>query len=69
MNIFFKKNRNQYIESLEFFYFLQKLLFSLKSRYGKSINPLILDFLNVLEIFFGGYIMRVGSIDDGTSCK
>ena len=52
MNIFFKKNRNQYIESLEFFYFLQKLLFSLKSRYGKSINPLILDFLNVLEIFY-----------------
>ena len=52
MNIFFKKNRNQYIESLEFFYFLQKLFLSLRSTYGKSTNPLILDFLKVLEGFY-----------------
>lgn len=52
MNIFFKKNRNQSIESLEFFYFLQKLFFSLRGTYGKSTNPLILDFLKVLEGFY-----------------
>ena len=47
-----KKNRNQYIESLEFFYFLQKLFFSLRGTYGKSTNPLVLDFLKVLEGFY-----------------
>ena len=52
MNIFFKKNRNQSIESLEFFYFLQKLFLSLIGTYGKSTNPLILDFLKVLEGFY-----------------
>ena len=52
MNIFLKKNRNQYIESLEFFDFLQELFFSLRSTYGKSTNPLILDFLKVLEGFY-----------------
>ena len=52
MNIFLKKNRNQSIESLEFFYFLQKLFFSLRGTYGKSTNPLILDLLKVLEGFY-----------------
>ncbi len=52
MNILKKKNRNQSIESLEFFYFLQKLFFSLRGTYGKSTNPLILDFLKVLEGFY-----------------
>ena len=45
MNLFLKKNRNESIESLEFFYFLQKLFLSLRGTYGKSTNPLILDFL------------------------
>ena len=36
-----KKNRNQSIESLEFFYFLQKLFIFLRGRYGDSTNPLI----------------------------
>jgi hypothetical protein len=44
MNISKKKNRNQSIESLEFFYFLQELFISLVGEYGKSTNPLILDF-------------------------
>ena len=52
MNIFLKKNRNKSIESLEFFYFLQKLFLSLRGTYGKSTNPLILDFLKVLEEFY-----------------
>ena len=52
MNIFFKKSRKQYIESLEFFYFLSELFFSLVGKYGKSTNPLILDFLKVLEGFY-----------------
>ena len=49
MNIFFKKTRKQSIESLEFFYFLQDLLVSLVGKYGKSTNPLILDFLKGLD--------------------
>ena len=52
MNIFFKKNRNQSIESLEFFYFIQKFFLSLRGTYGKNTNPLILDFLKVLEGFY-----------------
>ena len=44
MNIFFKRNRNQSIESLEFF--------SLKGTQGKTTNPLILDFLKVLEVLY-----------------
>ena len=52
MNIFFKKNRNQSIESLKFFYFLQKLFLSLRGTYEKSTNPLILDFLKVLKGFY-----------------
>ena len=52
MNIFLKKNRNQYIESLEFFDFLQKLFLSLRGTYGKSTNPLILEFLKLIEGFY-----------------
>ena len=52
MNLFKKKNRNESIESLEFFYFLQKLFLSLRGTYGKSTNPLILDFLELLEGFY-----------------
>lgn len=52
MNILKKKNRNQYIESLEFFYFLQELFLSLVGEYGKRTNPLILDFLKVLKGFY-----------------
>ena len=52
MDLFFKKNRSQFIESLEFFYFLQKLVVSLRGTYGKSTNPLILSFLKVLEEFY-----------------
>lgn len=53
MNIFLKKNRNQSIESLEFFCFLQKLFLSLRGRCRKSTNPLLLEFLKVLE---GSYL-------------
>ena len=49
MNIFLKENRNQFIQSLEFSYFLKKLFVFSRSTYGKSNNPLILNFLNVLE--------------------
>ena len=52
MTFFLKKNRNQSIDSLEFFYFLQKLLRSLRSTYGKSTNPFILDFLNGFEGYY-----------------
>ena len=52
MNLFLKKNRNESIESLEFFYFLQNLFLSLRGTYGKSTNPFILDFLKVLEGFY-----------------
>lgn len=52
MNIFLKKNRNQYIESLEFFHFLEKLFLSSRRTYGESTNSLILDFLKVLEGFY-----------------
>ena len=44
--------RNQSVESLEFFYFLQELFLSLVGEYGKSTNPLILDFLKVIEGFY-----------------
>ena len=49
MNVLSKKPRNQYIESLQFFCFLQKLLRSLRSTDRKSTNPLILNFLTMLE--------------------
>ena len=49
MNIFLKENRNQFIQSLEFLYFLQELFFSLRSKYGKNTNPWIVDFLNVVD--------------------
>lgn len=44
-----KKNRNQSIESLEFYFFLKKLFLSLRDTYRENTNPLILDFLKVLE--------------------
>ncbi len=59
MNIFLKKNRNQSIESLEFFYFVQKLFLSLRDTYGKSSNPLILDFLKVLEGFYSSESKKI----------
>lgn len=49
MNILKKKNQSQSSESLEFFYFLQKLFRYLRNKYGKSTNPLILDFLKGVE--------------------
>lgn len=51
MNIFLRKSRNQDIESLEFFYFIHKLFFRLVGEYGKTNNPLIIDFLKVLGGF------------------
>jgi hypothetical protein len=60
MNILKKKNRNQSIESLEFFYFLQELFLSLVGEYGKSTNPLILDFLKVLEGFYSWESKKIG---------
>ena len=59
INLFFKKTQNQYIESLEFFYFLQKFFLSLRSTYGKSTNLLILDFLKVLEGFYSWEYKRI----------
>ena len=52
MNIFLRKYQNQFIESLEFFNFLQKLFLSLRKTYGESTNPLILNFLKVIEGFY-----------------
>lgn len=40
---------NQSIQSLEFYYFLDELFHSLRSKYGKNNNPLIVGFLKVLE--------------------
>ena len=49
--MFLKKDRYHSIQSLEFYYFLHKLYFSLVSKYGKSENPLIIDFLKVINGF------------------
>ena len=52
MNILANKNRNEAIESLEFFWFLQKLFRSLMGTYKETTNPLILDFIKVFEVFY-----------------
>ena len=59
MSVLLKKNRKGSIQSLEFFNFLQKLFISLKSTYGQSTNPLILDFLNVLEGVYSWEFNRI----------
>jgi len=59
MNIFLKKYRKQSIESLEFFYFLQKLFISLTGKYGESTNPLILDFLKALERLYSSEFNKI----------
>ena len=61
MNIFKKESRKQSIESLEFLYFLQELFFSLLGKYGKSTNPLIIDFLKVLEGFYSWESKKIGA--------
>lgn len=60
MNIFSKKNRNQFIESLEFSYFLRKLLRSLRITDERSTNPLILHFVTVLEGLYSWESKKVG---------
>lgn len=52
MNLFFEKNKNHYIESLEFFYFLQELYTFSIGIERKSSNPLILNFLKIFEGFY-----------------
>ena len=54
MKSFFNKNKNQSIQSLEFFNFLKKELFTLKSnyKYVKRPKPLILGLLKVFETFY-----------------
>lgn len=59
MNVFLKKNRKKYIESIEFFYFLDELFFSLLGEYGKSSNPLIIDFLKVIKGFYSGESKKI----------
>ena len=60
MNIFLKKSRKESIESLEFFYFIHKLFFSLVHEYGNSTNPLILDFIKVLGGFYSWESKKIG---------
>lgn len=49
MNILKKKDRNQSIEWLEFFYCLAEVVNYLRVKYGKSNNILILNFRKLLE--------------------
>ena len=51
MNIFkfFQKSKKESIESLEFFYCLAEVVNYLQSKYGKSNNILILNFIKFLE--------------------
>ena len=62
MNLFLKENRNEAIESLEFFYFLKKLFRSLKSAYEKITNPLILNFLKSVESFYLGESKKISRL-------
>ena len=59
MNIFLKEDRAEYIELLEFFYFLRKLYFSSVNEYGKTSNPFIIDFLNLIQNSFSQELKKI----------